>query len=50
MVVSSELLVDAVDRPARGRLDPLVLDLGSVGTIQAELPRAARPGRHERPR
>jgi hypothetical protein len=49
MVVSSELLVDAVDRPARRRLDPLVLDLGSVGTIQAELPPDARaprpPGR-----
>jgi hypothetical protein len=38
MVASSELLVDAVDRPAGRRLDPLVLDLGSVGTIQAELP------------
>jgi hypothetical protein len=43
MVASSELLVDAVDRPARRRLDPLVLDLGSVGTIQAELPRDAGP-------
>jgi hypothetical protein len=42
MVASSELLVDAVDRPARRRLAPLVLDLGSVGTIQAELPRDAR--------
>jgi len=45
MVASSELLVDAVDRPARRRLDPLVLHLGSVGTIQAELPQDARPGR-----
>jgi len=45
MVASSELLVEAVDRPARRRLDPLVLDLGSVGTIQAELPRDARPAR-----
>jgi hypothetical protein len=45
MVASSELLVDAVDRPARRRLDPLVLDLGSVGTIQAELPRDARSPR-----
>jgi hypothetical protein len=45
MVASSELLVEAVDRPARQRLDPLVLDLGSVGTIQAELPRDARPAR-----
>jgi hypothetical protein len=45
MVASSELLVEAVDRPARRRLDPLVLDLGSVGTIQAELPRDARTGR-----
>jgi hypothetical protein len=45
MVASSELLVEAVDRPARRRLDPLVLDLGSVGTIQAELPRDARPSR-----
>jgi hypothetical protein len=45
MVASSELLVDAVDRPARRRLDPLVLDLGSIGTIQAELPRDARPPR-----
>jgi len=45
MVASSELLVEAVDRPARHRLDPLVLDLGSVGTIQAELPRDARTGR-----
>jgi hypothetical protein len=45
MVASSELLVEAVDRPARRRLDPLVLDLGSVGTIQAELPRDARAGR-----
>jgi hypothetical protein len=44
MVASSELLVEAVDRPAR-RLDPLVLDLGSVGTIQAELPKDARPAR-----
>jgi hypothetical protein len=45
MVASSELRVDAVDRPARRRLDPLVLDLGSVGTIQAELPRDAAPPR-----
>jgi hypothetical protein len=45
MVASSELLVEAVDRPARRRLDPLILDLGSVGTIQAELPRDARTGR-----
>jgi hypothetical protein len=45
MVASSELLVDAVDRPARRRLDPLVLDLGSVGTIQAELPRDGQPAR-----
>jgi len=45
MVASSELLVEAVDRPARRRLDPLVLDLGSVGTIQAELPRDGRTGR-----
>jgi hypothetical protein len=52
MVASSELLVDAVDRPARRRLDPLVLDLGSVGTIQAELPRdepAGRPPARRRP-
>jgi hypothetical protein len=45
MVASSELLVDAVARPAGRRLDPLVLDLGSVGTIQAELPRDAPAGR-----
>jgi hypothetical protein len=45
MVASSELLVDAVDRPAGRRLDPLALDLGSVGTIQADLPRDAPAGR-----
>jgi hypothetical protein len=45
MVASSELLVETVDRPARRRLDPLVLDLGSVGTIQADLPRDGRAGR-----
>jgi hypothetical protein len=45
MVASSELLVDAVARPAGRRLDPLVLDLGSVGTVQAELPRDAPAGR-----
>jgi hypothetical protein len=52
MVASSELLVDAVDRPAGRRLDPLVLDLGSVGTVQAELPRdepARRPPTRRRP-
>jgi hypothetical protein len=52
MVASSELLVDAVDRPAGRRLDPLVLDLGSVGTVQAELPRdepAGRPPARRRP-
>jgi hypothetical protein len=52
MVASSELLVDAVDRPAGRRLDPLVLDLGSVGTVQAELPRdepAGRPPSRRRP-
>jgi hypothetical protein len=53
MVASSELLVDAVDRPAGRRLDPLVLDLGSVGTVQAELPRdepARRPPTRRPPR
>ncbi|HEV8163989.1 MAG TPA: hypothetical protein VGR74_06005 [Actinomycetota bacterium] len=44
-VASSELLVDAVDRLARRRPAPLVLDLGSVGTIPAELPRDAGPPR-----
>jgi hypothetical protein len=42
MVASSELLVETVDGPARRRLDPLVLDLGSVGTIRADLPRDGR--------
>jgi hypothetical protein len=45
MFATSQLLAESVDRPVPRRLQPLVPDLGSMGTIQVEPPSASRGGR-----
>ena len=45
MFATSQLLAESVDRPAPRPLQPLVPDLGSMGTIQVEPPGASRAGR-----
>jgi hypothetical protein len=45
MFATSQLLAESVDRPAPRRLQPLVPDLGSMGTIQVEPPSGPRSGR-----